>query len=126
MKLSEYRSAYEELSGTASQINRTTILACIAAIWVIKPEIIGSNQEWPLILALSLILFCASLIVDLLQYLIQSLIIYVKYNNSKKSDKEEADFTIPVCLFWWLWGVKLFLSLVAFGMFAFAFCKYIF
>jgi uncharacterized membrane protein YjfL (UPF0719 family) len=71
MKLEEIRNAYEELSGIASKINRQLAFAGTGIIWIFRVST-GEQTSLPEGLLWPAILLVFSLIIDILQYFLQS------------------------------------------------------
>ena len=118
MQLSDARSAYEGLSGKASDIVRQLSLAGIAIIWLFRA---GSDKA-PVIdqslLRAALFIFLA-LFFDLLQYLIGTAIWFLYFRYKEKHGASEKDeFLAPEKLTWPTWilfYLKSSMMLVAYG-----------
>lgn len=87
MKLSEIRTAYEDLSGKLSDINRQLCFAGFAIIWIFNKS--KENIAVPEELYLPALLFCGSIFFDILQYTFSSLSWYLYYWHKK--DKNVND-----------------------------------
>lgn len=113
MTLKEFREAYEEKSTKASEINRSSVYAGIAATWVIK----GDDAALPTLLRITLVFFCLSLLADAIQYVYQALCIYCHYEKQRKEGKKETDegteLGLNVYAFWTIWGMKFIMSIIA-------------
>lgn len=110
MKLSEIRSAYEEISGKLSDISRQLCFAGFAIIWIFNNEDKGicvpKELYWPTLL------LCASLFLDLWQYIISTSIWYGYYLHKRKKNEKDEDIDInePEWLNivpWLLFAVKI-------------------
>ncbi len=117
MKLSEIRSAYEEISGKLSDINRQLCFAGFAIIWIFNKT--DKDISVPMELYLPALCLCASLFFDLLQYAISSLAWYVYYLCQRKKDKkdEEVDVNEPECLNmipWLFFFLKIILLIIGY------------
>jgi hypothetical protein len=105
MKLKEIREACEELSGTASTLNRQLALAGTGMIWIFRVST-GEQTSVPGGLLLPSILLVLSLGIDLVQYLAQSAIWYVYYlYQRKKRVKEDGEVNEPEYLNYFTWGL---------------------
>ena len=97
MKLADARGHYEYFSGALSDLSRQLSFAGIAVVWVV----ILSQENGQLTMQLKafspLHLFCASLIVDLMQYIWASAAwgFYHRYKEKKLSSVEE-EFLAPI------------------------------
>lgn len=92
MKLSEIRTAYEELSGKLSDINRQLCFAGFAIIWIFNKSI--GDFSVPKELYLPAFFLCLSLSIDLLQYIVSSLSWYFFYLYNRKKDRPDDDVEI--------------------------------
>jgi hypothetical protein len=105
MQLSDARSAYEALSGKASDIVRQLSLAGIALVWLFRA---GSDRA-PVIdqslLQAALFIFLA-LFFDFLQYLVGTVIWFLYFRHKEKSGTSEQDeFLAPEQLAWPTWAL---------------------
>ena len=72
MKFEDIRSAYYDASDKASEIARQLSFAGIAVAWVLRGE--AQLNRMPRELWLPLAIFCAALVVDLLQYVFKTVV----------------------------------------------------
>jgi hypothetical protein len=95
MKLKDFRHDYYEASATASARVRNLAFAGIAIVWVFKAgEGVASAIPSPLIFPL--ILFAATLTLDLFQYLSGTLVWGAFHRLKEKNGiEEEADIDAP-------------------------------
>jgi hypothetical protein len=103
MQLSDLRSAYEGLSGKASEIVRQLSLAGIGLVWLFR----NGSDKAPLIneelLRASLFIVLA-LFFDFLQYLAGTIIWFLFFRYKEKHGTSEADeFLAPPALTWPTW-----------------------
>ena len=117
MKLEDTRSAYETLSGKASDIVRQLSLAGIAVIWLFKSGTEGAPVlDKPLVRA-ALFIFLA-LLLDLLQYLLGSAIWFLYFRHMEKGGaKLDTEVEAPESLnwpTWFLFAAKAAMMLVAY------------
>jgi len=100
MKLADCRSAYQELSGKASELARTLSLSGIAIIWVFKSDT-SSGPEIPRALFAPGLFVVAALALDLVQY-ISGTIAWGAYGRVKEltGTSADADFQAPRWLNW--------------------------
>ncbi len=98
MKLEDYLQAYQEFSGKTSDVNRQLSFAGIAVIWVFG----GNAGAHPVLVAgfvLPAIAFVASLALDLLQYLIASVMWKVFHRiHEKKGSRPNEELKAPTWL----------------------------
>lgn len=119
MNLGDYCKEYLELSGKASEINRTLILSGIAIVWMLK-SMWEQEAKWVHVMALAALgVFCASLIIDLLQYLLQSKDTYNFYcielgKGRKESDEPKQEF--DGATYWRMWWSKFIMCGLAYVM----------
>ena len=120
MNLADYRAAYYELSGKASDVARQLAFAGIALIWIFHPN--GANPiAVPALLVWPAALFICGLGFDLLQYMAGAFIwgAFQRYHEkrlgpeNKKALAAPAYFNWPGILFFWS---KLLFVLAAYGM----------
>lgn len=97
MKLVDFKEAYQELSGKASDVARQLAFAGIAVVWIFK-----INDETCIKLPKGLLyptlLFCFALACDLLQYYIAASIwgIFHRYHEKKALESgEESELYAP-------------------------------
>ena len=103
MHLADAKSAYETLSGKASDIVRQLSLAGIAIVWLFR---VGSDKA-PVIdqnlLRAALFIFLA-LFLDFLQYLVGTVIWFLYFRYKEKHGATENDeFLAPEKLTWPTW-----------------------
>lgn len=89
MKLSEIRTAYEDLSGKLSDINRQLCFAGFAVIWIFNKS--KENIAVPEDLYLPALLLCGSIFFDILQYTFSSLSWYGYYLYKKNKNINDDD-----------------------------------
>jgi hypothetical protein len=90
MKLSDYKTVYEEASAQVSDITRQMSLAGIAIIWIFRQ----ADQSDKIIcqeLIPPLIFFALTLIFDLLQYIYKTIAWYVFFRTNEKKNKTNTD-----------------------------------
>ncbi len=92
MKLSDYKTAFYEASGTASTVGRAAALAGIALIWVFRVDQSGVLRIQQGLLGPAALL-AVGLALDLLQYIIGSLTwgLFLKLHESKLKDPATED-----------------------------------
>ena len=83
MKLSEIRTAYEDLSRKLSDINRQLCFAGFGIIWIFNKQ--KGDIAVPEELYLPALLLCCSLFFDILQYAFSALFWYFYYVYKKKT-----------------------------------------
>ena len=105
MRLEDARSAYETLSGKASDIVRQMSLAGVGVIWLFKSTAGTSiSLERPLLKA-ALFIFLA-LLFDLLQYVFGTITWFVYFRHKERQGTEEdAEFLAPPQLNWPTWAL---------------------
>ena len=117
MKLSEYKKTYEDFSGKASNVVRQLSFAGIAVIWIFKVQSNGLLKI-PDKLLVPLGLFCISLAIDLLQYILGYIVWYAYYKyqeNKVVSETQEIKhhallpFPLHLCMI-----AKVFIAVVAY------------
>ena len=84
MKLSEIRTAYEDLSRKLSDINRQLCFAGFGIIWIFNKQ--KGDIAVPEELYLPALLLCCSLFFDILQYAFSALFWYFYYVYKKKPE----------------------------------------
>lgn len=93
MKLSEIRTAYEELSGKLSDINRQLCFSGFAVIWIFNKS--STSLSFPDELYMPSFLICLSLLLDVLQYVISTLCWYLYYLCKRhKLDKNDSEIEV--------------------------------
>ncbi|WFU14415.1 hypothetical protein [Bradyrhizobium sp. CB3481] len=98
MKLQDYRETFYTFSGKASDLNRQLAFAGIAIIWLFKKEPLAGLTV-PKELVLPGLLIVASLIADMLQYCIASVLWRVFYRSKENLNvSEDKDIKHGV---WW-------------------------
>ena len=123
MKLSDIRNDYFTYSTRVSEIIRNLNFAGLALLWILSREdaecFFNSKEN---LIPLRLLVF--SMVTDVLQYLIQSIIWYTYYMHKRKEllkeniedvenaiiNENEAYNIIP----WCFWGLKILFTLLAF------------
>jgi hypothetical protein len=117
MKLEEARSAYEALSGKASEIARQLCLSGIALIWLFKHNDVLDRT----LLRAALFIFL-TLITDLAQYLSGTTIWFFFFRRQELMDKDQfiapAGLNVPI---WALFYLKMIWLLVAYLGYIFPF-----
>lgn len=88
MTLKDLREIYERSSSKASDINRKLIFAGIAIVWIFRISEDG-NTMIPENLKSVLLLFCISLSLDVLQYLVRGVMWHMYYYFKRDPKKEE-------------------------------------
>jgi hypothetical protein len=81
MKLSEARECYYSHSGNASAAARQIAFAGIAVVWVFNQPQSGQLLALPDALVMVLLLLCATLACDLLQYAFSAAVAATKKSN---------------------------------------------
>ena len=96
----EYRKAYKELSGKASDVARQLSFAGIAIVYILLP--VGPNSKIPDQLVFSMLLFCLAIANGLLQYIIGALIWggFHRYHGNKATQSNDPDLMAPAYLNW--------------------------
>lgn len=87
--LAGFRDAYQELSGTASEVSRKLGFAAIAVIWIFKADLPQKTYALPPELFMAGFLVVCSLGLDLFQYFFGSLIF--SWFCRKKENENVAD-----------------------------------
>ncbi len=100
MKLKDYRDTYYGLSAKASDVSRQLSFAGIAFIWIFKSEKGGSLSISPDLLWPAL-LFAGALALDLMHYVLGSLIwgVFARYREYK-GNKDEDELDAPAYFNW--------------------------
>lgn len=92
MKLSGIREAYEELSGKLSSIVRQLAFAGIGIIWIFRMTNSDNSISISKDFSLPLILLVLTLILDVLQYFISTVIWHSFYHiNYRKNPNEDRE-----------------------------------
>lgn len=117
LKLSEIRQAYEDLSASASNICRQLCFAGIGIIWIYNKA--KDSVSIPDELQTPLFLLVISLSIDILQYVIGSILWYYVYLHNRKSDVSEEDTEVYESeylniLTWLFWCAKIVVMGVAY------------
>ena len=108
MKVREYKATYLKNTKQASQLARQLAFAGIAVVWVFKQDVAGSPTI-PNELLFPTICFAVTLSLDLLQYLLGSMIWWIAYrvyeNKYENGDDEVGGHSnlLPIpqhALFW--------------------------
>ena len=124
MKLADYRNAFYEFSGKASDLNRQLAFAAIALIWLFKKDVAG-QPTIPRELIVAGILVVVSLALDMAHYCVAS-IIWRRFYRAKERegvpDEKELDrhndlLELPI----WFFFVAKIISVVAAYFFIFIF-----
>lgn len=125
MKLSDIRNDYFTYSTRVSEIIRKLNFAGLALLWILsheETESFFSNKEN--FIPLRLLVF--SMVTDVLQYLIQSIIWYAYYMHKRKellknNIEDVENVTINeneayniIIIPWCFWGLKILFTLLAF------------
>ena len=90
MKLREAKEAYQDCTGTLSSNVRNLCFAGIAIVWVFR---IGTDIPEPLFAPL--LCFVLSLSLDLLQYIVSSLVWWAFYLTKEKEIEDDDDTRAP-------------------------------
>jgi hypothetical protein len=101
MKLSEFRSTYQELSGKASEVARSLAFAGIALVWVFKTG--ADVPRPPPGLIAPTILLTAGLACDLIQYVYSAAAwgIFARIHERRLQDlQEDPDLDAPAWINW--------------------------
>jgi hypothetical protein len=120
MKLEDARSAYENLSRTASDIIRQLSLAAVALVWVFKT---GSGSSFALEpqLRQGLLFVFAALFFDLLQYLVGAATWHIYFRvREREHTGSKQEFEAPVWINWPTWTLfwmKAAAMLISYGVF---------
>lgn len=85
LKLSEIRSAYERSSARLGEINRQLCFAGFAVVWIFNRSTSGLSVPGELYLPLAL--WCISLSLDVLQYLVKTVVWWLVYVANKGKAK---------------------------------------
>jgi hypothetical protein len=92
MKLQDYRQAFYDYSGKCSDLTRQLAFAAIAVVWIFKKDQSGGGEEIPFPLILPSLLAILALALDMLQYIVASLIWrshYVKLETEHVAEDAE-------------------------------------
>lgn len=130
MQLGDLRSAYEALSGKASDIVRQISLAGIGLIWLFREGTDKAPVVDPDLLRAALFISIA-LFFDFLQYLIGTVIWFLFFRyQEKRGVAEKDDFLSPERLTWPTWTLfylKSAMMLIAYSVYIipFLFTKFV-
>jgi hypothetical protein len=117
MKLQDYRDTFYTFSGKASDLNRQLGFAGIAIIWLFKKDPIG-GLTIPRELVLPSFLIVGSLVCDMAQYCLASIVWHWFYRtNEKLGISEDKDLTHSVWLerpIWIAFWLKIGLIVAAY------------
>lgn len=117
MKIQDYRDTFYTFSGKASDLNRQLGFAGIAIIWLFKKEPIG-GLTIPRELVLPSFLIVGSLVCDMVQYCLASIIWHWFYRSKEKIGiKEDKDLAHSVWLerpIWIAFWLKIVLIVAAY------------
>ena len=127
MTLKEIREDYVRYSANVSELSRNLSYAGIGVVWIFKQSASGDaikttfmnsipeELRWPLLL------FIAVLILDLLQYVIQTGIWYPYYIKNKEQHKDEKEDDVNLqepesynIIPWGFWIFKLIIVIIAY------------
>lgn len=117
MKLSEIRTAYEDLSGKLSDISRQLCFAGFAVIWIYNKS--ENNISVPQELYLPAFLLCLSLFLDIMQYVVSSLSWYIFYLKKRKGNSNDDDTSVKEpeklnIVPWILFGLKIIALIIGY------------
>ena len=93
MKLSEIRTAYEELSGKLSDINRQLCFAGFGVIWIFNKSV-EKGLLIPDELYLPSFFLILSLSIDLMQYVISTTSWYVYYLMKRRRGSNDSEVEV--------------------------------
>jgi len=127
MTLKEIREDYVRYSANVSELSRNLSYAGIGVVWIFKQSAsvdaiektfmnsIPVELRWPLLL------FIVVLILDLLQYVIQTAIWYPYYTKYKELHKDEKEDNVNLqepesynIIPWGFWFFKLMIVIIAY------------
>lgn len=92
MTINELRKIYEDSSAKASDINRKLIFAGIAIVWIFrKTSELGVGEIFPNEFKPILLLFCISLCMDVLQYIVRAVMWHIYYHFHRVPEAKEVD-----------------------------------
>lgn len=127
MTLKEIREDYVRYSVNVSELSRNLAYAGIGIVWIFKhsssAESLSSAfmNSIPERLRVPLLLFVAALILDLFQYVIQTVIWYLYYIRHKKEKKDKIEDEVNLnepeiysLVPWIFWSIKLIVVVVAY------------
>ncbi|MFZ1749611.1 MAG: hypothetical protein WAU01_05445 [Saprospiraceae bacterium] len=105
MKLNDYKIAYEESSGQLGDINRNLIYTGFGLIWLF-----GGKEDVLSEYFLPTIFLLLAAFVDLLQYVLKTLIWYFEFRKIEKSNSKDyetdhqhkVEYTYPIWTIFWL------------------------
>jgi hypothetical protein len=116
MKLQDYRNDFYTYSGKASDLNRQLAFAAIALIWLFKKDV-GGQPTIPAALIFPTILVVTSLVFDMLQYCVASIIWRCFYLSMEQKVSENKNLKHSVWLerpIWILFVLKVVAVLIAY------------
>ncbi len=127
MTLKEIREDYVRYSANVSELSRNLSYAGIGVVWIFKQSMPEDAIETtfmnsiPVELRWPLILFIVVLILDLLQYVIQTAIWYPYYTKYKEQHKDEKEDDVNLqepesynIIPWGFWIFKLIIVVIAY------------
>ena len=120
MKISDYKSIYENASGKLSDINRNIALAGIALIWIFTKT--DTQTIIPKELILPAIFLIISLTCDILQYVYKTIVWAIVFRcrekeiqkNKLEKDKDFKHSPTLNIVTWIFFGIKIGLVLLAY------------
>lgn len=116
--LKDVKDAYEDFSGKGSEICRQLNFIGVGIIWLFSNTV--QDRNWKIILPESLILpillLCLSLALDLLQYIVSTVIWYgiylLKHSKTENDDSTDVeDSELLNCIPWIFWFLKIGLTI---------------
>lgn len=127
MTLKEIREDYVRYSANVSELSRNLSYAGIGVVWIFKQSASEDAIETtfmnsiPVELRWPLLLFIVVLILDLLQYVIQTAIWYPYYTKYKELHKDEKEDNVNLqepesynIIPWGFWFFKLMIVIIAY------------
>jgi len=105
MKLEDYKKVYEEYSKLTSDSVRQLAFAGIAAAWIFRVEE-GKSSTLPELLRCGILFLSLSLLCDLLQYAVGTVIWRMYFRKLEKTSHPNADhshsewFSTVIWIFW--------------------------
>ena len=127
MTLKEIREDYVRYSANVSELSRNLSYAGIGVVWIFKQSASEDAIETtfmnsiPVELRWPLLLFIVVLILDLLQYVIQTAIWYPYYTKYKELHKDEKEDDVNLqepesynIIPWGFWFLKLMIVIIAY------------
>jgi hypothetical protein len=126
MKLSEYKSVYEDASAQVSDITRQMALAGIAIIWIFRQTEPTDKIICPELIT-PLLFFISTLFLDLSQYIYKTIAWYIFFRTNEKKNKITSDpflqastlINKPTWLCFWLKVISLVVGYVLVFIFLF-------